>query len=86
MEVWPYMFQRRRRGDVTKKKAMDTISSGKVFESHDAGFFSPKYGDHCNLRPHMFYRQASLFVAFMNECDNKAFEKMLVALDEARTI
>lgn len=48
--------------------------------------FSPKYGDHRNFRPHMFHRQASLFVSFMEEFDNKAFEKMLVALDGARTI
>ena len=58
--------------------------SGKAFEPDNAGgildFLFPKYGSHWNLKPHMFCRHASLFVAFMKEHDNTAFEKMLAAM------
>lgn len=71
-------------GDVTEKEAMETILSGNVFEPDDAGgildFFFPKYGNRWNLKPHMFYRQASLFVSFMKEYNKNAFENMLVAM------
>ncbi len=75
-------------GDVTEKEAVNAILSGKVFEPNNAGgvldFFFPKYGNHWNLKPHMFYRQASLFVSFMNEYNKNAFKNMLVAMQRGQ--
>ena len=71
-------------GSVSEKEAVKAMLSGKVFEPDSADgildFLFPKYGSHWNLKPHMFYRQASLFVAFMKEHDSTVFEKMLVAM------
>ena len=71
-------------GSVSEEEAVKAMLSGKAFEPDNAGgildFLFPKYGSHWNLKPHMFCRQASLFVAFMKEHDNTAFEKMLAAM------
>lgn len=71
-------------GSVSEEEAVKAMLPGKAFEPDSAGgildFLFPKYGSHWNLKPHMFYRQASLFVAFMKEHDSTVFEKMLVAM------
>ncbi len=73
-------------GSVSEEEAVKAMLSGKAFEPDSAGgildFLFPKYGSHWNLKPHMFYRQASLFVAFMKEHDSTAFEKILVAMQQ----
>lgn len=79
-----YVSQGGGAGDVTDKEAVNAILSGKGFEPNNAGglldFFFPKYGNHWNLKPHMFYRQASLFVSFMKEYDKDAFKNMLTSM------
>ncbi len=75
-------------GDVAEPEAIKMIVSGKVFEPNDSGgildFFFRKYGDHWNLNQHLFYRQASLFVSFMNEYNADAFENMLIAMQQGQ--
>ena len=76
-------------GSFSEEEAVKAMLSGKAFEPDSAGgildFLFPKYGSHWNLKPHMFYRQASLFVVFMKELDSTAFEKMLVAMQHDRS-
>jgi hypothetical protein len=76
-------------GDVTEKEAVNTMLAGKVFEPNNAGgvldFLFPKYGNRWNLKPHMFYRQASLFVSFMKAYDINAFENLLVAMQRGQS-
>lgn len=40
-------------------------------------YLSPKYGSYWKLEPHMFYRQAALFVSFLREHNSRAFKEML---------
>jgi len=44
-------------------------------------FLSPRYGSYWNLEQPMYYRQCMLFVVFMRDYDEKAFQKFLVALE-----
>lgn len=71
-------------GTVREKEAAREILSGKAFEPDDAGgffdFFFPKYGNHWGLEPHMFYKQSSMFVAFLKEHDENAFRSLLLSL------
>jgi len=72
-------------GNITEKEAINAILSGKAFEPDTGGgffdFFFPKYGSHWNLEPHMFYRQSSLFVAFLHRYDKECFKNLIVAIE-----
>lgn len=48
-------------------------------------FLSPRYGSYWNLEQPMFYRQCMLFVQFMKEYDEKAFQKFLVNVEDGRS-
>ena len=71
-------------GNVTEKEAVGSMLSGKVFQPDTAGslldFLFPKYGSHWGLKPHMFYRQSSLFVTFLKENNDGSFKELLVSL------
>lgn len=73
-------------GTVSEKEAVEFILSGKAFEPNTAGglldILFPKYGNHWGLKPHMFYRQSSVFVNYLKEKDEKAFRTLLVSLQE----
>ncbi len=75
-------------GNVTEREAKNAILSGKCFEPDTAGgfldFFFPRYGHHWNLKPHMFYRQSSLFVAFLYRYDKESFKNLLVAIERGQ--
>lgn len=70
---------------VSPLEAYAAVAGGRGFVP-DAGrgllrtFVSPRYGNHWNLEPAMFYRQCMLFVTFMREQDESAFRRLLAAL------
>lgn len=60
------------------ENAIDALRHGQHFEPDESEWFLfPKNASSYRLAPHMFYRQAALFVAFMHDSDPVAFEKML---------
>jgi hypothetical protein len=67
---------------VTSEDATVALSQGKQFEPEGSQWLLfPKSASAYGLGPHMYYRQASLFVGFMRDSDPIAFEKMLRAIE-----
>jgi len=67
---------------VSAEAAADALRRGKKFQPDDSQWvIFPKSAASYGLGPHMYYRQASLFVGFMRESDPEAFEKMLRAVE-----
>lgn len=67
---------------VSAETAADALRQGKKFEPEGSQWLGfPKSAASYGLGPHMYYRQASLFVDFMHESDPQAFEKMLRAIE-----
>jgi len=64
--------------DITDDKAIAYILQGKHFTPElNGGFIFRKTASSYGLKPHMFYRQSALFVAFIKEYDETAFQKLL---------
>ncbi|NOY65212.1 MAG: hypothetical protein GXO97_07455 [Nitrospirae bacterium] len=64
--------------DVTDTEAIQAILSGRHFVPElEGGFIFRKTASSFGLRPHMFYRQAALFVSFMKAYDEMAFKSLL---------
>ena len=66
---------------VTAQAAREAFAHGKHFvpeESQWAMF--PRTASSYDLRPHMYYRQAALFVGYLRESDPEAFRQMLQAI------
>ena len=63
---------------VTELEAVESFRSGRHFEPHKKGrLFFRKYAHHWGLRPHMFYRQSMMFVAYLRDCDEKKYRDLL---------
>ena len=68
---------------VSTDAAADALNHGRRFEPEgSAWIIFPKGAASYGLSPHMYYRQASMFVGFMRESDPDAFAKMLMAVEE----
>lgn len=68
---------------VSTDAAADALSRGRRFEPEDfAWVIFPKNATSYGLTPHMYYRQASMFVGFMRKSDPDAFAKMLISIEE----
>jgi hypothetical protein len=66
---------------VSAEVAWRALRAGARFEPEDSSWpLFPKTARHYDLAPHMYYRQAALFVAFMHEQDPAAFRTMLLAI------
>lgn len=67
---------------VSAETATAAVRQGKHFEPEDSqSVIFPKSAASYGLDPHMYYKQASLFVGFMRASDPIAFEKMLRAIE-----
>lgn len=71
---------------VSAEEAIAALGQGKHFEP-DASQWAmfPKSASSYGIGPHLYYRQAALFVAFMHDRDPVAFDQMLRAI-EARAV
>lgn len=64
--------------NVTSEQAKAAIRKGLRFEPDDSGsLFGPKSARSYGLEPHMYYRQASIFVEYLNTTNPQAFEAAL---------
>ena len=61
---------------VSRNEAITFIQQGRHFDpSERVGVFTVKYANDYELKAHMFYRQAWLFVDYLKESNSPAFEK-----------
>lgn len=68
---------------VSTDSAADALNHGRRFEPESSAWIIfPKSAASYGLTPHMYYRQASMFVGFMRESDPDAFTKMLMSIEE----
>ena len=68
---------------VSANEARAAFKQGKHFEPIDSQWLLfPKNASSYDLKPHMFYRQAGMFVEYMHDLDHSAFEKMLKAIKD----
>ena len=68
---------------VTKEKAIESIKRGNHFVPHAKGsFIFPKYGNSWGLKPHMFYRQSMIFVAYLKMIDEKKYQDFLLKIQD----
>jgi len=66
---------------VTTIQAAAAIRSGTRFQPDDSGrIIGYRTASDYHLEPHMYYRQASLFVEYLQRTDPGAFEKTLLAI------
>jgi hypothetical protein len=67
---------------VSTDAAADALIHGRSFKPDGSAWvLFPKTAASYGLSPHMYYRQASMFVEFMRESDPDAFMKMLTAIE-----
>lgn len=67
---------------VSDSAAAHALRHSKRFEPEDSAWvLFPKSAASYGLGPHMYYRQASLFVGFMRESNPAAFAQMLRAIE-----
>jgi hypothetical protein len=68
---------------ISREQAIDAILSGRGFSPEQRGsVLFQRNAHHYNLEPHMFYRQASLFVIWLHEHDPIGFEAMLLQVEQ----
>lgn len=68
-------------GSVTRREAVHAFAYGRHFVPEDAGsLIAPKQADSYGLAPGMYYRQAGLFVGWMDQTDSAAFKRLLAAV------
>jgi hypothetical protein len=72
---------------VTEEEARAAIASGRAFVPEAAGglFFratASTYG----LTPHLFYREAAVFLGELRRRDEAAFRRFLIGVEDARAL
>ena len=71
--------------EISIEQASDAILAGQTFEPEGRGsVLFQRTAHHYDLAPHMFYRQASLFVSWMHEHDPIGFKAMLVQVEQGK--
>jgi hypothetical protein len=69
---------------VTDDQARDALRHGRYFQPDAEGsVLFPKRAHDYGLTPHLFYREAALFVAFLAQRDPAAFRDLLLAVEDA---
>jgi hypothetical protein len=70
---------------ITEQQAIAAIKQGHHFVPTESGsIFGHQYAHDYGLKPHMYYRQASLFVRYLQQRDPRAFEKCYIELTEGK--
>lgn len=66
---------------VTAQAASESLARGKHFVPEESQWaLFPRTAASYKLSPHMYYRQAELFVGYLRESDPEAFQEMLRAI------
>ncbi len=72
---------------VSREKAIAAILSGRTFTPPASGsLLFQKTASSFGLKPHMFYRQSSLFVEWLHKLDAAKFRKLLDLLRNGNTL
>jgi len=72
-------------GDVNTAEASASIVSGETFVPNTSvNILFRKYASTYNLEPHMFYRQAGMFVEFMHDIDEEKFKTFILAVEDGK--
>jgi hypothetical protein len=62
--------------------ALYSMASGQCFMPEESAWpLFPKKGASYGLNPHMFYRQAGMFVTYLRSTDPQAFKRLLTAVE-----
>lgn len=70
---------------VTENEAAAAIREGNVFAPDNSGsFIFPKTASSYGLKPHMFYRQSSIFVRFLMQHDGEKFKSLLESIQNGK--
>lgn len=68
--------------EVGEAEAIKAILEGKHFAPDTSGsFFFPKRWSAYGLKPHMFYRQSFMYVAYLKRVDESKFREFLMLLE-----
>ncbi len=68
---------------VTEDQARNAIQQNKYFQPETEGsLLFPKRAHDYGLEAHVFYREASMFVAYLNKLDNAKFKDFLLAIED----
>ena len=72
---------------VTAQAAKQAIRSGKTFTPTATGsLLFPQTASYFGLKPHMFYRQAGLFVAWLHAQSDRQFRKLILTIQGGATL
>jgi hypothetical protein len=72
---------------VSEAEAAAAIAEGKTFVPEPEGsLLFPQSASRYGLHPHMFYRQAAIFIAILQRRDPEAFAEMLALVYSGQTI
>jgi hypothetical protein len=72
---------------VTREQAIQSMRAGKCFIPNRAdGIIFKKTPSDFNLKPHMFYRQSMIFIAYLKAVDEPGFRKMLLAVESGERL
>jgi len=71
---------------VTKAEASHGIATGKIFKPNKSGgLIFRKQAHSFNLAPHMFYKQAGMFISFLHDIDKDKFKSFILAVADGKT-
>jgi hypothetical protein len=70
--------------NVSEDQARDAIRQGKYFQPETEGSLFPKRAQDYGLEPHLFYREASMFVVYLRQLDEPKFRVFLLAVEDGQ--
>jgi len=72
--------------NVSTEEAIKFIKAGKYFSPRtEGGFLRHNSAHDYGLKPHMYYRQAGLFVRYLKELDNDSFKRSYIGLTKGES-
>ena len=73
---------------VSRQAALESIKKSRHFLPHDSAgvrdLFAPRYASHWKLNPHMFYRQAMIFVAYLKNSNEDSFKTFVTSIQNGK--
>ncbi|MET3136161.1 hypothetical protein AAKU61_000499 [Undibacterium sp. GrIS 1.2] len=71
---------------VTNEEALKSIKAGHSFSPEDYGSpLAPKSAASYDLKPHMYYRQAAIFVEYLHNSNPAAFKQLLLSIEHGQS-
>lgn len=70
---------------VSENQARDAIQQGKQFYPETEGSLLPKTAHDYGLDPHLYYREASMFIAYLLHLDEQKFKVLLLTVEDGKS-